>query len=202
MAVTPGGKAGADGDHHRGIGHGSSQIAFCQNRVHHPVGVQLPDTGAFRIGQHGDPALLRKSQRFLRGMSQNGFRIFHCAAAAPDCLGKADRSPDGGRLGQVGQDQAIAGAVKPQGDAGGNVPGSPNNDKHSVTPLRIGWRSFPGGCRMGDHASDCPAARQLCSSVWRMLPSKSLPRWSMYSSASYFMPLCSHRTVRPANAAE
>ena len=120
-------------------------------------------------------------------MSQNGFRIFHCAAAAPDCLGKADRSPDGGRLGQVGKDQAIAGAVKPQGDAGGNVPGSPNNDKHSVTPLRIGWRSFPGGCRMGDHVSDCPAARQLCSSVWRMLPSKSLPRWSMYSSASYFI---------------
>ncbi len=61
--------------------------------------------------------------------------------------------------------------------------------------------SVPGwGCR--HYGAGEAAALQLCSSAWRMLPSSRTPRRSMYSSASYFMPLCSHQTVRPDRAAE
>ena len=159
MAVHARGESGPYTDDHRRVGNFRPQVLLRQDGVHHCVRLQCRDAGPLRVRQHRDtPGFQNVQRRFRRRRLLRG-HILHDSLPVNNGLGKANRPPDGGGPLDIGHDHPDMGPPKPQGNAGGQITGSPNHYEHVKYSLL--WR-LPASTGQSSRAARASAAAKSC----------------------------------------
>ena len=132
--VHLGGEARAHADDHGGHAARGAEVALGQNGVNEDVRMQVGDAGGLRVRHDGHAGGLGGQARDLGVLAQDAADALDGGLAQADGLREADGAPDRRGLRQVAHHDLHAGAVEPESDAGCDVAGAADDDKHFFLP--------------------------------------------------------------------
>ena len=134
VTVARGSEPGPHANDHGSHVDAGAEVALGEDGVHEHGGREVGDAGGLGVNQDGHLTACDDGERLGNVVRQASANALNLAGAQADGLGEAHRAPDGGGSRQVAHDHLAPRAIKPEGDAGGDVPGAANLYEHGLSP--------------------------------------------------------------------